>query len=364
MLLWLDASLASVHFAGDPQSLSGLENLLLSCFNGNHLLVGDRATIKALRAIVTGRREVSVLDKIYNQLPELIGFTKTLDFRVRVTDTSAPEGWAGTERTIWLSRFAHLTPFCTVLLAENLIDANLYIFAARHYVSHSRTKGVNISLEPRGGGGNTISVEFENIAKHFNHFCICVTDSDRLTPHCSPSDTAKQCAKISNTSNWIVCHHCLDARELENIIPLTCYEQSLDAGSAAKIEKILEITTVSPNVRDFLDIKDGSVVRSIFAFPVASPKRQFWEQAIETINAAGLAEIPCLGQGQCSNPETCVCVVHSGLGRNALSQVLHWLNSNSIPKTLEAFRGAEGVSWLAIGKKIYEWGVAQVPTRI
>jgi hypothetical protein len=155
----------------------------------------------------------------------------------------------------------------------------------------------------------------------------------------------------------------LEARELENVIPLTCYERALDNGLTANIAKILGIVTAAPSLRNYLDIKDGSRAKSIFGLSTASPRRHFWDQAIEVLQKKGLAEIPCIDHGYCANAISCSCIIHSGLGQHALTQVLDWLRNNSIPKSLEAFTNTDSGGWMAIGKQIFEWGVAPDPTR-
>lgn len=70
----------------------------------------------------------------------------------------------------------------TILLGENSDDIPIYEIFVKYYQSKNNLNSFKIIYTKRGGGGNTINQEYENIYTEGDSFCLCLLDSDKRYP--------------------------------------------------------------------------------------------------------------------------------------------------------------------------------------
>jgi len=148
----------------------------------------------------------------------------------------------------------------TILLGENGSDIKVYALMAEFYRRESKLLSFKINFKGQGGGGSTISKEYETIHNSKEDFCFCLMDSDRKNPDMCLGDTAKKVVEFSE-KNFMVNFKCsyfvIDVLELENLLPKSFYVNYYEnfhlekKGGIDKLEKLQGIDKKSINYFDF-----------------------------------------------------------------------------------------------------------------
>lgn len=370
MLLILDDSIKSLDIQNDINACSAIENLLSTVFTGSHLLMATPGVLDFLYAEKNcfGLRSRAVLLEIRNKLPQYGSLLTTIQTRVNIcSNIINPIRISQNEWNVPLQDFIDsATINKTLVLAEDSIDAEIYLFAAHHYRIVSGIKGVNIAGRADGGGGSRISKKFGLIAKSKSDLCYCLTDSDKFSPMAIPKHTSRACDKFSTINNWVVKHRASSSRELENLVPRNMLRYSLEKFSVHQLpqwDEILQKSQVQNTLSAYVDLKEGTRLKWILNLTPASQDRKYW---ISTISKLGLfaQDAECFEQGHCArDKESCNCFVTPGLGQNLAESVLDWLKLSSPHKSCETVDETTDQEWMEIGMEVFEWCCAWKPMR-
>ena len=252
----------------------------------------------------------------------------------------------------------------TVLVAENLTDAKLYQILGKALVT---AKGWQwgVELELRGGGGHTIGGVFAEVVRD-GRLALGLADSDREFPplahqhhdrRAGLGDTAK--ALLDAAPEHCIQHaHVIHARDLENLLPFTVYEEALapHRNSPSMPEQLQALDRAVPQHRlpwrAYADLKAGLRLVDVQGLPDGDYER-FWA---EVARAAGRDR--CRDPAGCRAAGKCDCYVVEGLGPKALERALAWLRGESLER-LARMLDLEGDPQMeALCVKIAAWGSA------
>lgn len=104
------------------------------------------------------------------------------------------------------------------LLCEDLSDCVLLEKFAEVYVRRNYPL-CSVAVRSVAGGGNATAASLHASSADPNPFCLCVVDSDRELPSGALGETARRCV-AAYIKSWRVRLIVLDARELENLLPV------------------------------------------------------------------------------------------------------------------------------------------------
>lgn len=363
MLFEIDDGLCEVAQSKHSPDLEGLQALLLAVRKGRHAVVASEAVFRGLAVNSDlGAPERATAKNLLNRLSELRNIGRHVTRRVRVYSSvdcshlaADGDGWS-LPASILSSRYVHTA----VLLAENAVDADLFVASASHYRIFSGVKGVCVSLLPRGGGGSQIDVEF-NASVRAGQSVLAVTDGDKWYPSQRPSKVSERCANIVAATEGIAWHICLDCYHAENLIPLSVYERACkDNDRFEEIKRIELINSKGGDPGDFFGWKDGLCFGQILKIEDQDARR-FWFGVLEALDFSSEGIKGCLPSRRCgSNP--CTCILSKGFGKEALKHVRDWMNEQSFHESFKLFRNSE--KWLAVGRAAFDIGFAFPENRL
>lgn len=369
MLVWLDESVLTADLASNQSACHGITELFNAVYRGDHFVLGRRATLRQLaqnESLSSATRSViATTESNFAQFGRLI---EVFSRKLTVTYGKS-HGIKRCEADQWeisLDQVASDAVNKSVLLAENLRDCDVYKYAAEHYRISESLAPCAIKIELSGGGGSTTPDALQNLTVNEHRWCLCITDSDRFSPHDGLSLNAQKCREIADDGLFVVKHINLLVREIENLIPLGLLEQAMphehaDAWSWHRDQ----LMGVCPDIHDYCDLKEGTSLAKILREPEGSPRREFWTIHVSTLRLASLVALPCEDANQCGEPDkACSCMVTNGFGKVLLKSVIAHLKNCSPHSSLKNIANdPKRDEWLSMGREVLDWACAP-PDRV
>ena len=343
MLFVLDESLA--ENIDDRKVQQALEYIGLGRSEGKHLVfcekMGIMKTFAECEALSQKTR--AVYFNIYNKLASKRAYYNTFVRYMRVVAEGTHSGisWrdVGNKKEIRIS--ANLIDDSTfiqktMLLCENETDCRLYEKMARMAVIGRK---INISYEPRGGGGAETGKVYRVLQKGRNRLCLCIADSDQKYPGGPIGDTARNIRKADKPSETLCELKIIDVREAENLIPTSMFsevsEKDQNRMSAVDFLECLEKSS-NGETRKFLDLKEGLNGYRFFGLLSKNQPPDYWQNFFNIVRPfrANIKE-ECIYSQDCSasDDKRCECFVMQGLGDGILEDVLNMLDHARKGKT-------------------------------
>ncbi|CAD5979241.1 hypothetical protein [Planktothrix rubescens] len=365
-----------------PETIPALENLANAVREGKHLVISDRETLK----IITKCQDLSkttraIYTKLYYELSKLRSYLSVVTRYIEITDLLEPVLSSLSDQEVIqvpLKFFENTQSIQkTILLCENSSDTSFYKTIARVYViwkwKNTYIKNnmglVGLEFEPRGGGGNTINIEYDNIQKTTKYFCLCILDSDRIAPEGKLGSTAAQIDQNKNQSSQFFRTKVLilDVHEIENLIPNSillgiCSGDKQREDALKRIQKLQEIR--GDQIKHFLDIKEGTLMYKIF--DSTNPKdKLFWESHVLEINRIlKCIDDDCLADWKCNKTKSnCQCQISLGFGKNTLDNTIKYLEKIEHHKIAREFNNDMKPEWEKIGQVVVDFCIAHSPIR-
>lgn len=370
MLLIIDPSVLDADLALDNDACHGITEIFAAVHRGEHYALGSRDTLANLATCgslsLATRRTIST---VLANLPTLGSISTQILTRIRVTHGKVKirRRSGENEWEVSLCEVGVIGVRKAVLITENLDDAKAYEHAAKQYLVSKRMQG-HVALERAGGGGSTTPSCLENHALNEGRWCLCITDSDRICPTDNMDVTAKKCSDITTRDLVIAQHFDLQAREVENVIPMTFIAESIpDTHRDAWDWHIGKLLEIRPDAHFYCDIKDGVTLRKVYSYPKNSPKRSYWEGIAGDLIRSAAIDSGCAKDGNCSKEagSHCQCYVTRGFGGKLLEGVLTFLDGRTVHKSEEMTRRDENrQQWMNIGQFVFEWSCAPRKTRL
>jgi hypothetical protein len=337
--------------------LVGLENLATGRREGKHLLFSDRETLSQLATcseLSSAARQV--YRKTYERAAELGGERNF--FRFQATVMALDQGIYQEPDGELVKIFIPISFFQdsfsiqpTFLLAENMIDAEVYKIIGSVWIAINKKLNLKIICESKPGGGSTLINVFQDIIQGSKRFCLSILDSDKRSPGSKLGDTAAPFVRLDNTPAYakVVI---IESRELENLIP-TALMSAVSERDKSRMEAInfLEILEATPHssCRKFLDLKEGSSLKSLLTHD--DPTRSFWESVLPNIKHLYNVKPSCLVE-VCKKCEHCDSIIAPGLGKHILNNVLEDVRSRSNHQLAHSLCNLTKPEWEELGTAI------------
>jgi len=359
-----------------PETIPALENLANAVREGKHLVISDRETLK----IITQCQDLSkttqaIYNILYNKFSELRSYLSVVTRYIEITDLLEPKlsSLSGKEVIqVPLGFFENTESIQkTILLCENIRDTSFYQTIARVYVIWKNTNiNIKLEFEPRGGGGNTINTEYDNIQKNTKRLCLCILDSDRISPEGKLGSTAVLIASIAQNQNsqfFRTKVFILNVHEIENLIPNSILLE-ICSGNQQREDAMKRIKTLQEirgsQIKHFLDIKEGTLMYKIFNS--TNPKdKLFWESHVLEINTIlKCINDDCLADWKCNKSKSnCQCQISLGFGEHTLDNTIEYLEKIEPHKIAREFNNDMKPEWEKIGQVVVDFCIAHSPIR-
>ncbi len=395
MLFVLDKSLA--ENLGEESVKLALFYIALGGREGKHLIFcEDDDIVKAFaecEELDDATRAVYM--KTYSKLAYRQGYYDYLVRRVRVVaDTTGSLSWRiiGDKKEIRIS--ADLINDSTliqktVLLCENEADCKVYEKMAKVAMIWRHAGGINISYEPRGGGGDTTADIYRTVQKGRNRLCLCIADSDRKYPAGPLGKTAKKLRKTDNPLETLCELKIIEVREIENLIPTSMFSEvsEKDRNRMQCVDFLEQLNESSiRDAKKFIDLKKGLSGENLFAFLSENQPLDYWRCffntvcSFNTVNMSsecsnyqecpspgkcncwimqglekGIMSSECSNYQECPSPEKCNCWIMQGLGNGILEDVLEMLDKKSYHKISELICEELKPYWEEYGNLVSAW---------
>lgn len=373
MLFIIDESIAealSTQDEPDDGILEAVEYVARARQYGYHLLFASRSTLEVLRRCNQLENSArNVYERIYSQLPQMGAlpgkFTRHIEV---VSNELAPniriEGHTKVLR-IPASHLANMGSVAeTTLLCENQSDCDFYAAIAEVYLIRADLKTIRIVLEPRGGGGSTVSVAYRSLQKRNRQLCLCVVDSDKKHPEGTIGETARLVEQANDPEQLFCEHLIIRSREVENLIP-TPVLSSIATPQIVRAIMFLEALAHSTVIQSrwYIDIKDGLKLGEIH-HTSDEQERTYWTRIYQEIKAfACNIEHGCEVHPQCQNKDECKCFVMPGLGKNILDRTLEFVKAGSLHRLERNAHDHTKSEWEEIGRVVSSWCCGGSPIR-
>lgn len=372
MRFFIDKSISELDFTSD-ENIHALENILGAGIEGSHSIFAERLTLMTLINVHgIGNRFVGYCKHLLSSIS--FDNLNRLCKQVIVIDANITSPSKDITNGDWHVPFVYFKnsnlKLPTVLLAENLIDCDVLELAANHYMIKKKLRGLCIKLQRRSGGGSTTFQTLEQINKEQKEICICVLDSDKLSPDSNFGETFNKCNGVMPIDGvWNSSLVATKSRELENELPKPFLYAALTStdsyGNLELLEKKVALSDAS--YWDFTDIKKGISLSWILDLNKDSPEGKFWkiDKCLGKIIEHQFCVDDCLNNKECSLKANCKCKsIFPAIGEKTLNQVLNWLKSQSIHKSSEYVDAQKHAAWLELGNKVFNSCVAQKPYRL
>ncbi|MGM9322553.1 hypothetical protein [Deinococcus aquaticus] len=287
-----------------------LEKLAMSFKNGKCIVVSDRKILNK----IYDHRDLSInTRKTFKYIFDNIANYKSYESQFGSVIISDISGEGVTYKRFAQSEFDQ----SPILLSENVKDANLYRNIIS-YIANRKEYDCKIHVDTRGGGGDTTAEEFKNLSTN-DRFILCIVDNDKKYPNCGIGQTAKKIidyTKLRILDNAFV--YIIDAREIENVIPLSLIERNISANDARKsvIQYVNRLQIQSGDFRRYLDIKSGIKITSYREYILNPDYRRFWGSNLEDV-ARVMGTDGCL-----CGANKCHCLMLPAFGSNMINIIL------------------------------------------
>ena len=368
MLFVLSNELIEFCSAPNGREIAGLQNLLQAAQDGKHAVIGSNAIFVALfKNTHLSDRERAMAKTLANRRTELRALVDIVRYKVLVEAGSISNKFQREDGFCWRISLAELSEKYLeklVILAENMMDAEIYQWAARHYQASKRLNGFVLSSTARGGGGSTIAVELKKLLADGTPV-FAITDGD-LTFSGSPvSVMANRCEDLVINGAGLGWHFSLPTRDVENIVPhkilLEVADSQIGPGAFDLIELISEKNDVGISPCMFACLKKGLTLKQTFENKNI-PEKNYWLNVADKIKSRRDSAFGVCFEKQNCTSACCNCFISGGFGEAVLVQVGIWLSERSVQNSLKSFSSSE--IWMDIGAMTFDISIAFERARI
>ncbi|MCZ3313432.1 hypothetical protein NYZ73_03180 [Acinetobacter baumannii] len=360
MYIYLDSTINKIDFS-IPENLSKIEFLLTGFSDGNYILSGNRSLLRKLMenpdlsrtardAALQAFQNYSMYQNFYDKIP----------YKIIIKEKSEIIN----KKNQWIISLYDICYGFSVngvtILGENLNDSKFLNFAAKHYqLTSDDYQKLLIKNHFHGGGGSTTCNELDNLLSRKLNHTFCFLDSDKESPYCNETPTARKCISILDKNSWVgMFCSTNNYREAENLIP----KKLLEKIQQYPIDNINRITEIEKKYNIelyyYVDIKNGVTKKFLDKIKQNdSPKKKYWDEVLQKLS---LEEIPL----EC-NIINNVCQIHNQLKDNicqilpagtqkTLDQTINLLENMELNDSFEIIKDdPSSKEWFEIGKIVF-----------
>ncbi|WP_374574783.1 hypothetical protein [Acinetobacter sp.] len=360
MYIYLDESISNLDLE-HPDNLSKIEFLLAGYAEGNYIL-------NAPRILLRNFLDNSNLSKIarnaavyaYQNFSMMNAFLEKIPYKIIVKDerdiNNTNNQWILSLKDVKYGFLVH----GIVILGENLNDSKFLNFTAKHFQKTcDEYKPFILMNHFHGGGGSTTCNELDNLlSRKLNHI-FCFLDSDKESPVCNHTPTAKKCIKSINQNSWIAMFASTNHfREAENLIPSSLLEK-IEGFPLSNLIKIKEIEKKHQLIfYKYIDIKNGLTKKFLNRInQTESPKKAFWDHIVNKLAAEGIHMECNIVDGVCNvhtQLEDNVCQILPAGTKKTLDNTINVLEQMSIDESFNIIKDdPSNEAWLDIGQTTF-----------
>jgi hypothetical protein len=333
-----------------------LELLWIAHREGHHILFSEIDTAENLLITIGPKSSsaASLLKRLINQYPKIASLAYYVHRKLLVGNfEQGTLQLVGNSIQCSLSLINSNMIQKTVLLVENLSDADFYGWITK--VTHKKSEFGTVSIEFEGypGGGDTTADAYINIKRKTSRLCLCIVDSDMRAPALEAGTTAKKVIRddIQNPLPRSSAH-VIGACSIENLIPFSAYEHVWKAD----VELVARLNIYKEHYREghwkYLQLK-----KHITCFETHGKGEfsNYWHSALKG------AENGCTNK-ICKSKRDCEVHKLVQLSSSPLKATFTYLLSMSVdmPELLPDIREA----WDNIAKEILNWCCAPAPSAV
>ncbi len=378
MLLILQDEVANVSCTNLPQ-MESLECILMSVHKGKHFLLTSRKVQKWLSSNneYFSLPAQGVIKKLKHLITNYGELPKIVDTKIIVGIKQ--KGFARNMNGTW---FVDLGSFQThniydqiSLISEHLHDCRVYKASAESYrISKKLAKYTAISCRSILGGGGTTATVFKNEIENEMRITLCIVDSDRKAPSGPVGGTANNCRSVTDRANSIVDLIILEARELENVVPNRLVRDAF-LDSDVEFNTIDRMETIGGLDQAFnhVDYKKGTCIQWVNEkLGTDFEAKNFWENLYSRFHNAGIISDPIgfyCAAGDCGKCNlnfynNCEWVLFRKISNNLVEVVCDFIYSRSLHNLPQYSNCQFSPDWYGLGKVVFEWSLAQPPSKI
>ncbi|SHN72453.1 hypothetical protein [Desulfovibrio litoralis] len=374
MLIILQKDLHTLN-DGSTEFLEKLGDVITSNRLGNHLVLGDTKTIRALRTFDIGKPAKEELQKIENISRDVLSTIRTkIDKCISIASYKGNSCKLLEEiHADQLIDFA-LEDFTTynfnnsiTLLAEDLRDCDVFNFFCQSYIKFIELEKIaKVSNRCINGGGNSTGRSFD-ICKNTKQPVICIKDGDIKEP---PSENTSNETETEEHQNdiysYLFQYHKLKIHEIENAIPLHILQKALSARHPVFFNFIQTRHNFNKeNILSYIDFKDG--IRKENMRKRSISYQNIIKEILIQNNFATEEQFTCLEQ-DCRkninpNQQVCPnCSIIAGSGKHTLEKCLTVMKNEGVGNLYTELRETVQSSLTPLLKKIISLSLAAKPS--
>lgn len=207
-----------------------LELLWTAHREGNHIIFSEIHVSEELIGIIgnESRSASALLNRIINQYPKVAALACHVERKVLIGDYNFNSTAIKSKIIEYpINKINSSLLQKSVILVENLTDADFYRWVAINIYRQTQYEGVTLSFESYPGGGNTTSEAYDNLKANTSRLCLCIVDSDIRAPKLQPGETASKVVKSDRLRPRAQADfHIIGACSIENLIPVSAFEMA------------------------------------------------------------------------------------------------------------------------------------------
>jgi len=328
--------------------------LAFSNQRGDCFLCGDIQSLSALSKVLdkTASALFRQILANFSETKSIVSMTETLLILSYEEKTVAPEFIANKGRLVSIETAIQHNIFSQCcIIGENLQDCQFYSLLAKRYVFENQVKGITLSYHKELGGGNTINTVFKKCVEDDKILTLCIVDSDmkygpsKLYPQ-NPArgETVKELettyAQLKDTGLFEM--YCLPVHEVENLIPISVLQH---------IAKT--IPDMKSGVSFIEELRDKGLCQAILCYDFKNgdekiktdPAIAYWIEISEKVCGQQFPKLT----GKLM-PKALDFLVQKTETGSSIAETI------ALDSYLQSY-------WSDIGKKVFSWGCARLPTR-
>lgn len=357
MLVILGETLKEI-LATDHAALSGLESILASSYNGEHLFTSSFPVVNYLIRLPLSNKGRAVLQRIRSGISQHGHLPYPDSFVIEIKKDGLKAQISKTKWLIPVTSFQNKAFPPSIILGENMLDAKAYYAAAQQARAKFKYHE-SCNTVPDAGGGSQTPVKLEAYLNSANGYCFCITDGDYTEPTASKSAVSSQCEGLLLANDWPAFATDFDGRSIENIIPLELIEDSFTLPIPQHFHKFKIICDTDKDLKKYIDIKLGLKYCKLSKIKKDSPRFKFWWSRIKKHNLDDTFNALENNPPHCHEDNCRQCILIEGLGGGTLRQVVNHFSSTTAHKLSQ--RIDTNSTWCELGKKLYHWTISDKP---
>lgn len=371
MLFYLDNTIEDYFHTQNEKDkakiISAFHEIYEACKRRNHIITGDRKTLKFLSEFSFDNQDCNKLYKaLHDNSPQFLSLVEKFKIYVKITSGREISITEAKDKRIINTGILIFSEKSlrekTILLAEGIYDVEFYYEIASLYLKQERILNLSLNAEFQNGGGRSSFQCFDKIQTDNNRFCLAVLDSDKDYPNSKVKGPAAEFKKAESRMLPCVDYYIIPAKTAENIIPIfilnRCYENNHENRETINIIENLEKIPKRSESRFFLKLK-ATEMTMILICDYGKPteltqKSKYWCTVLRSLNY----QQKCIvNDSPLSCARNCIKDFYKPLTQSSrlLKKSIDYLYQISANERKSIYKSQLSKVWLDIGQTIFAW---------